>query len=427
MHAWEGGARMVKSISTPLRVATTIFVVLTALFLLAPLVVVVGVVLLLFRRVVNGYIGADVAGLLVVALVLQQVMRVLYAGIRGDLRVGELADLQIVTTVVEFGLAGILVVAGFDARALILGFVAGTAASALAAWAKLRPSAVRPDRRQARSLLGYAKYNIVPSIGLQVHNWMDILVIGWLLSQSDVGVYEIAWRVAGVTTLLAGAIGVALLPQTSALDAAEEAARIGRLVSATFVPALLFIVPATFGVLVLAPDILRVVFGAEYATAGLVLVVLVGGKGPEAIQMIVGKTLLGLDHPNLVARATVVTLVSNLVLNVALVAEFGLIGAAVATTLSFTAGMVLRFRYLDAHVPLDFPTRDVGWCVVASAVMAAVLAGARNAVVPRTLVQLFTFVALGAVVYGVGVLAYPPLRRTLLGYVSDFLPIPGGQ
>lgn len=40
-----------------------------------------------------------------------------------------------------------------------------------------------------------------------VHSWVDVLVLGWFLDQSAIGVYEIAWRVAGVTTLLAGAIG----------------------------------------------------------------------------------------------------------------------------------------------------------------------------------------------------------------------------
>lgn len=391
--------------------------------LIMALVVVVSVFILLFRRVVNGYIGADVAGLLVAALALQQAMRLLFAGIRGDLRVAETADLQIVSTVVQFGLAGALVALGFDARALILGLLGGIAAGVLVGAVKLRPSVARPDPAQARSLLGYAKYNIIPSVGLQVHNWMDILIVGWLLTQSAVGIYEIAWRVAGVTTLLASAIGIALLPQTSALEAAENTERIGRMVSATFLPALVLIVPATFGTLVLAPDILGVVFGSEYATAGVVLIVLVGGKGPEAVQMIVGKTLLGIDRPDLVARATVVTLVSNLLLNVALVSQFGLIGAAVATTLSFTAGVVLRYRYLAAQVPLRFPSRQIGWCVVASGAMAVVLAVARNAMVPRTFVQLFSFVGLGVVAYGAVVLLHPSLRRTLFQYAGELLPV----
>lgn len=390
--------------------------------LILGLVAVVGVVLLAARGAVNDYVGAEIAALLAIGLALRQVMRLLYAGIRGDLRVGEIADLQVTTTVVQFGLAAALVAAGVGPLALVIGVLAGTTAGAgLAAW-KLRPALALPGAGQARSLLGYAKYNIVPSVGLQVHNWMDVLVIGWFLGQSAVGVYEIAWRVAGVTTLLAGAIGTSLLPQASAWEEADE--RVGRLVSAAFVPALVLIVPAAFGATVLAPDILSVIFGAEFATAGAgaVLVVLVAGKAPEAIQIVVGKTLLGLDRPDLVARATVATLLLNLVGNVALVPRFGLLGGAAATTLSFTVGMYLRARYLGERVPLQFPARKVGWCAVASGAMAAVVWAVRSAVPPRNVPQLFALVGLGALVYAGGVVVYPPLRRELLGYLTDLLP-----
>lgn len=390
--------------------------------LILGLVAVVAVVLLVARGAVNEYVGAEIAALLAVGLALRQVMRLLYAGVRGDLRVGEIADLQVATTVAQFGVAAALVAVGVGPLALVVGVLAGTAAGAgLAAW-KLRPSLALPSPGQARSLLSYAKYNIVPSIGLQVHNWMDVLVIGWFLSQSAVGVYEIAWRVAGVTTLLAGAIGASLLPQASAWEDAGE--RVGRLVSAAFVPALVLIVPATFGTVVLASDILELIFGAEFggATAAAVLVVLVAGKAPEAIQIVVGKTLLGLDRPDLVARATVATLVLNLVGNVTLIPEFGLLGGAAATTLSFTVGMYLRVRYLGGCVPLRFPARKVGWCVLAAAAMAAVVTVVRSTVTPRNVPQLFALVGLGGLVYAAAALIYPPLRRELIGYLSEFLP-----
>ena len=374
------------------------------------------------RGVVSGYLGADLAVLLAVAVGLKAAGRVLHAALRGSLRAGELAGLSVLGLGVQYGLAAALVWSGMGVPALVFGLLAGLAVSNCWALVKLRPRPARPTEHDARSLLGYAKYNAIPSVGLEVHNWMDILVIGVFLTQSDVGAYEIAWRVAGVTTVLAGSIGVAIMPQASAWDAEGSTERVGRLVSAAFTPALLFVLPAVAGVVVLGEDILALLFGPEFTAASLVLVVLVAGKAPEAVQMVVGRTLLGLDRPDLVARATVVSLALNLALNVTLVFWFGFVGAALATTLSFTVGTALRVHYLGTFVPLAVPVGELCWCAVAAAVMGGLLAVLHRVVVVESITVLFGFVALGAVIYALLLVANASLRATLLRYARSLLP-----
>ena len=374
------------------------------------------------RGVVSGYLGADLAALLAVAVGLKAAGRVLNAALRGSLRAGELAGLSVLELGVQYGLGAALVWSGMDVRALVFGLLAGLAASNCWALVKLRPSPARPTRVDVRSLVGYAKYNAIPSVGLEVHNWMDVLIIGVFLTQADVGAYEIAWRVAGVTTVLAGSIGVAIMPQASAWDADGSTDRVGRLVSAAFTPALVFVLPAVAGVAVLGEDILAILFGPEFTSASLVLVVLVAGKAPEAVQMVVGRTLLGLDRPDLVARATVVSLALNLTLNVALVLWLGLVGAALATTLSFAVGTALRVRYLGSFVSLSIPVGELCWCAVAAAAMGGLLAVLRRAIVVESITVLLGFVGLGAVIYALLLFANASLRTTLLGYVRSFLP-----
>ncbi|MWG33053.1 oligosaccharide flippase family protein [Halomarina oriensis] len=375
-----------------------------------------------FRGVVSGYLGADLALLLALALLLTTAQLVLNAGLRGTLRTGETGDLMVLKLGLQWGLAAVLVWSGMDVFALVVGFLVGVTASNCWAAVKLRPSPATPTEADARSLLGYAKYNAIPSVGREVHSWMDVLVVGLLLTAADVAAYEIAWRVASVTTLLAGAIGVAIMPQTSAWDADGGSERIGRLVSAAFLPALVFVLPAVAGAVVVGEDLLRIAFGPEFTTASLVLVVLVAGKASEAIQLVVGRTLLGLDRPDLVARATALSLGLNLVLNVTLVLAFGLVGAAVATTLSFALGTALRMRYLGRFVPLSVPLADLAWCVGASLVMGGVLVALGRSVALDSAVALLGYLLSGALVYGVVLLVKPSLRETLVGYAETVLP-----
>ncbi|WP_254547423.1 oligosaccharide flippase family protein [Halomarina pelagica] len=399
-------------------------VVSSAVALMLGLVAFVAFGIVLFRGPLNDYIGASLALWLIAAIALTQVKRVVMAWLRGDLRVGDTADIQLLSSLIQMGTSVVLILLGVDVMALVLGVLVGSALSSAWALFRERPPVGKPNPRDAVSLFNYAKYNFIPSVGIEVHNWMDVLVIGLFLTQSAVGAYEIAWRVAGVTTLLASAIGMSVLPQTSAWDARSETGRIERLVSSSIVPSLFLIIPSVFGAVLLSREILGVVFGEGFAVASLALIVLVAGKIPEAIQLLVGKCLLGLDKPNLVARATVVALVLNLVLNVALVTQFGLIGAAFATTLSFTAGMLLRVRYLTEFITLQLPYWKLAWCVLASLVMSVVIVVVRAQVPITTVPRLLAVVAVGAVVYGAVVMLYPPLRSLLLGYVSNLVPRP---
>lgn len=393
----------------------------TALVLRVIALAVVGAGIVAGRSFLTAYIGADLTAFLLAAVAVGQLNTLLMAVLRAELRVGESAEIQLARQVAWVGVAGGLVVYGLEVRALVVGTVVASAVALAWTLLKVETPLGRPSVAQARSLLDYARYNFVPSVGLRVHNWMDVLVIGWFLTSTEVGTYEIAWRVAGITTLLASAVSMTVLPQTSAWQAESDLDAIGRLLSNLFVPALGLVIPSIFGVLILAPELLGALFGPEYTGAALVLIVLVVGKIPEAVQMLAGKCLLGLDRPDLVARATIVGLVANFVLNVVLVWQFGPIGAAVGTTLAFSAGMVLRVRYLQSHITLHVPLQKLGWCTFSAVVMAAVVQSVETSVGVDSLPALLGAVALGGAVYGVVLFAYPPLRHDGLNYVRTTL------
>jgi O-antigen/teichoic acid export membrane protein len=305
---------------------------------------------------------------------------------------------------------------GLGPVGLVYGVVGGSLVSFLWGVSKLDTRPVLPAAASVRSLLSYTKSNVVPALGVQIHNWTDVLIVGFILTQADVGAYEVAWRVAAVTLLFPSALGVSLLPQASALSARGDHDRVGELVSGALFPAVALVIPAAFGTLVLSEELLGILFGPEYVTAGLALIVLVAGKVPEAVQIVVGRVLLGIDRPDLVARATVVATVLNVGFNVAFIPRYGLVGAAVATTLAFTVGMALRAWYLRGEVAYRVPIGDLLRVTAVSTVMGGVLVVARSALGVTGVVELAAVVLLGVGTFGAGVVAVPRLRSQAVAY-----------
>ena len=137
------------------------------------------------------------------------------------------------------------------------------------------------------------------------------------------------------------------------------------------------------------------------------LIVLTSGKVFDAVQGLVGRCLLGINRLDLVARATIVAVV----LNVVLVQQVCILGAAVATTVSYAVGTTMRAVYLSRLLTIRFPYWEVGWCVVAAVVMAIAIRSVQELFRVDTFPELLAVITSGAVVYGGVVLTYDQLRK----------------
>ncbi|MDB9252931.1 flippase [Halorubrum ezzemoulense] len=382
----------------------------TGIVLKSALLVFLTGVILLFQSHLNRYIGAEVAGLLILAIFFQEFAGLMMNVLQGELRVGEAATLRFVYSVVLVTLGALLVVHGYGVFGLIYSVILGKVIQLLWAIYKTSVGIGRPTITQAHSLIDYAKYSIIPEVDGQVHSWMDVLIIGFLLTQADVGAYEVAWRVAGPVLLLTSAIGTTIFPQISSWSADDTIEPLERLLPKIIVPSVIFVFPALFGGLLLSEEILGLVFGEEFTAAWLALIILLAGKLPRAIRQIAGKSLLGLDRPDLVTHAAIVDIIANLLLNLVLIWQFGIVGAALGTVLSMTLGTIHRTYYLSQFVKIRIPYNELGWCLLSSVAMYGILYMAKSTVEVNSISYLFVFVFTGAALYGVFILLYQPLR-----------------
>ncbi|SEP14541.1 Membrane protein involved in the export of O-antigen and teichoic acid [Halorientalis persicus] len=370
--------------------------------------------IVVFRSLINDYLGADLALLLVVALVLQESAKLTIQVLEGELRVGETAGPVFARKLVYVGVGAVFVFRGADVRGIIFGLLAGLVV--MLAWGARKSSTALglPSIRYARSLFDYSKYAVVSSIGGYFYSWMDVAIIGLFLTQSDVGVYEIAWRVTTVVMLFSSSIATTIFPQVSQWDAGDATERIESLLSEAISPALFVAIPAFFGVVILSKEILGLVFGAEYTAGWLVLIILMGEKVIQSVHIILGRSLQGINRPDLAAKAGVISMVLNFALNVVLVFEYGLIGAAVATVLSFIVNSILHAYYLSMFVSIRIPYMRIGGCVAASFAMAIFLYIVESTVLISSLPILLLIIGLGMVVYAGFALIIPPSRGVFL-------------
>ena len=396
-------------------------VLTTAVLLkLVPLAVIVfGIVL--FQGLIDEYVGVSIALYLAVALVLQEFAQLVVFVLRGELRVGETALLQFSRQAIWVGLGAAFVFSDRGVRGLVIGLLVGFGVMLLWGVYKMSTGISAPSKGYARSLVDYSKYNFISSIGGYFYNWMDVAIIGLFLTQADVGAYEIAWRVTAVVMLFSQSIATTIFPQVSEWDATDATERIEEILPRTITPSLFFLIPSFFGTVLFSKEILEVIFGAEYATAWLVLVVLMMDKVFQGIQVIIGRSLQAIDRPDLSARAAFVSIVSNFLLNLALISQFGIIGAAVATVTSSVINDLMHAFYLSEFLSIRFPSREIGWCVIGSIVMLIFLSVVKSLVEVDTITELAAAISFGAVIYLFFVISSSSFRLRTVSQLQSLL------
>lgn len=388
---------------------------------------IVAVAVLAARPYLNEYLGAKLTGFLVVALVTQELAYTYIHTLRGELRVEETAPIQFARRFVLVGVGAVLVTVGVGVEGIVVGEIVGLAVAFVWAYTEAATSVGRPSLKRAKSLVAFSKYQTVVSIGGRTYQWMDVAIVGLLLTHSHVSAYEVSWQVTLLVLLASTSIATAIFPQISQWDANAATGHIEATISKAVGAALFLSIPALVGVMIYAEEILRFFFGGEYVFATAVLIVLMLEKQFQAFGDIILGAVRAIDRPDLAARATLLSVCVNLVLTPLLVLMVGLIGAAIGTAVSWLLNTTLLTYYLTRFVSVDVPYQLLGWFIFASLAMASVLVAAK-AIVPVTgLPVLLGQITLGVVVYCAASAAISDVRDEIIGPGLDVVDLRRGS
>lgn len=379
-------------------------------------------VLLLFRGPVQSYLDMPVVHLLVVGLLFQQTSQVSIRTLRGEMRVAQASILQTLRkTLWIFG--GVLsAFLDLGAIGLVYALLGSYVLISVAGGILQQTGVTGFSRESLRSIVNYSRYNAITSVGGSVYNWVDTAMLGLFVGGTLIAAYEIAWRVSRLGLVVSRSVVVTTFPKISEWASRKEYETIAHAVSKSLVPALVLAIPSFFGILLLAPDILTVVYGPEYVVAAAALTVLSLETVIRAANQVYSRCLHALNQPGLGARATVVAIGANLVLNWTFIAEFGVLGAAVATSVSFVLKFVIEYRYLSQFVPVVVPTRDAAVIIGASFAMVTVLYFLKQVLPFRPLWSLVIMLSVGVSSYLGFLLLSTSMREYISAVVTQVRP-----
>lgn len=170
----------------------------------------------------------------------------------------------------------------------------------------------------------------------------DLLMLGWLSGTYSVGLYEVATRGAEVFVFILMSINIAAGPTMTNLYVTGEIERLRKLI--TNCSYIIFIVSLLLFLFIffLGDILINTLFGIKYIDAYNPLIILcIGQLINTLLGTVVGQLLIMTGHERETTIGIGFGAVLNVILSYYLISNFGIIGAALASTISLTTGNIL--------------------------------------------------------------------------------------
>lgn len=209
------------------------------------------------------------------------------------------------------------------------------------------------NRSLAKEIANFGKYIFATNISSMLFRSTDQYMLGIMVSNASVAYYNVAVRITNLIDLPSTAASEVLFPKSvkSMQDAGTRDLK--RLYEKTVGYVLAIVIPATLGVYVLADWVITIIAGADYQASVPVLriTLLYGLILPYLKQF--GTIMNTLDKPKTNFLTVLAIFSVNVVSNLVFIRQFGLMGAAYGTLLTYVFGMILNQYILRREVTVN--------------------------------------------------------------------------
>ncbi|WP_134670605.1 oligosaccharide flippase family protein [Halorussus marinus] len=323
-----------------------------------------------------------------------------------------------VRSVITLGLQVVFLIVGFRVLGMMGGLIIANVLTAVLVLMLMRVRPRIPATETVRRVTTFAKWSVPNSLFQNLYMRLDVLILGFVVGNAAVGLYEPALRLTVPAAIIAGSIGDSLTVKASGLNSIDHS------VSEDLRNALsytcLFAIPILFGAAAIPTELMTVIFGTEARPGWTALVGLAVFQVFNTYRLPFDNVISGMNRPDLRFRVSLFTLAVNAPLAIVLGFEYGLIGVVIATII---AEVIRVLTYLGIAYRL-FGQLMLPWQLVeqtsAGLVMFGVVVALSEAVAITGWVSLVAVVGAGAVTYfAVLVVVSSHFRVTVRNVLAD--------
>lgn len=212
---------------------------------------------------------------------------------------------------------------------------------------------LRLDREACRLIVRQSLPLGISMILIQVIYYLDTILLGFLRSNAEVGMYNAAYKIV-LFTVMAGAFYFdAIFPVIAQYYQISRSA-IHKLLSYSARLVAVLAIPLGIGCTLLAQPILHLFYGPRYAHSAIALQILIWAAVLIYFNMIYARAMWACNQQKAYVKIVAGQALLNVVLNLACIPWLGMAGAAVSKVAAELAGLFFYYREFSKIVRVPF-------------------------------------------------------------------------
>lgn len=360
---------------------------------------------------------------LILALVAGTLASITAINLYGTAQVGIMQVSNLINTIVKNLVQILAVFIGFGLWGLAAGFIAGMIVALLINVKYVRLGFARFSRVHFSSLLSFSIWTFLSSGGLLIITYADTIIIGLYLTETDVGIYRVAFQLTSVASFMVTAFHTVLYPHISRWHVKNQIIKIENSLTEAFTYSFFLAIPVTAGGIILSDKLMYYLYGASFESGAPILIILLFVQTANIFMFLLTMCLNAMDKPKMSFSCTAVSAILNIILCVLLIPRFGLSGAAVASLVTISMNGILAYAILKTSINIRVDWQSLKNLTISTLIMSAALLVYIHVLPIREFSGLALALALGAAIYFTAVLAIDRKIRSDLNALMNTMRI----
>jgi O-antigen/teichoic acid export membrane protein len=266
-----------------------------------------------------------------------------------------------------------------------------------------------------------ALYFGLPLVPVVIAGWFisisDRFLINYFMSASAVGLYTLPYSLLGTIKTVSASASVVIMPYFA--EARNTGKDSVKLISASLKFGFLIAIPCLVGGFILREPVILLISGEKYLSSVPVLIPLLLFPLFYFVSSVFCSGLLVAGETKHIAGAYGLAAISNIGLNWVLIPRFELIGAAVATTVSYFIMVTYMHIIFRRHCKIDYAFVKIPKILLSGLVMGLVI----YFIPVSSHIWTFISIAIGGAVYGIMLLVLKVLSKKEIKMVFSKIPL----
>lgn len=191
------------------------------------------------------------------------------------------------------------------------------------------------------------------AVAISIYTLLDTLMLGFLANYTEVGYYNSAVQISKNILPITTSLSAVALPRLASLSQNKNCEVINELMNKSLSIVAFLCFPIAIAIYILAPTFIPLFFGSLYEGAiiplriVILVVVAIGFNNIYGVQVLVG---LGKDK--LFLYSVLVGTISNFLLNLLLIPNYGSIGASIASVSAETFVLIICYVFVKRYTQI---------------------------------------------------------------------------